>query len=381
MRVVIPSFLVLAAAGCADTRQPDVGEWEQKISIIPRGMSCKEAGLGVRHITLAHPAAGTHAIDAHNSLTLGYYDESNTVFYFTNSSLRMTGVMVSAGDRTMTWEMPDGADGWPSLQGPPDAVTGEAPQPEEVTFCFDYELYVQPSPYANHAQRATWTITKTGFAGPLDLAEGESVMVDTTVTATPGPILPAGQYIDGPVFVENNSPFTVTVNKVRVAVGTINATVTCPSAGAFTLAPYAMVECSFIASVPTLADRNVVGSATVSHELKVSPREVMASFSAHNVGTTLFDRCAIITDEASPYAGNFLGSVCREDGPTAYVFSNPVGPFACGKFSVSKTATYTGINNAASGTARWTLNGRVNCGPRPTDFPEGEDEGGPIQEE
>lgn len=382
MRVVIPSSLFLLAVGCAaETKRPELGEWEQKISIIPRGMTCKEAGLGVRHVTLTNPTSGTYAIDANNSFTFRYYDESNTVFYFTNSTLRMTGVMVSAGDRTMTWEMPDGADGWPSLQGPPDLVTGEAPQPDEVTFCFDYELYVQPSPYANHAQRATWTITKTGFTGPLDLLEGESTMVDTTVTATPGPIIAAGQYIDGPVFVENNSPYTVTVNKVRTMVGTINATVTCPSAGAFTLAPYAMVECSFIASVPTLADRNVVGSASVSHELKVTTREVMSSFSAHNVGTVLFDRCAVITDEASPYAGNYLGTVCRENGPTNYVFSNPVGPFNCGKFTVSKTATYTGINNSASGTARWALNGRVNCGPRPAELPDGEDEGEPVQEQ
>lgn len=367
MRVVIPTFfLLLAGAGCTDVRQPALSESDQKISIIPTGMSCKEAGLGVRHLTLTNPTEGVHDIDAKNSLTFGYYDESNTVFYFTGSTLRMTGVMVTSGARTMIWEMPDGADGWPSLQGPPDELTGEAPRPDAVTFCFDYELYVQPAPYANRAQRATWNITKTGSAAELQLGEGETAPMSYTITATPGALIPAGQYVDGPVFVENLSPFAVTVTKVRTMVGTINATVTCPTAGPFVLQPYEWVECSFMATVPTLIDRAVVGSGSVSHELRVTTREAMASFSAHNVGDIIFDRCAFITDSAAPYNDNFLGTVCREDGATSFSFATQIGPFACGKFAATNTATYTGTSNGATGNARWTVNGRVLCDPRPT---------------
>lgn len=367
MRSVIPTFLLLLAAGCTtdDAQQPSYGRWEQKIGVIPTGTTCKEAGLGVRSLTLSHPKEGEFAIDGRNSLYLGFYDESETVFYFTQSTLRMTGVLVTSGGRTMMWEMPDGADGWPSLQGPPDEVTGEAPKPDLVTFCFDYELYVQPSPYANYAQRATWNIAKSASASTMFLGEGQSAWVDFHVTATPGPVINAGQFVDGPVFVENNSPFTVTVSKVRTLVGTINAPVTCPKAQPFTMAPYELMECSFTTTVPTTADRVVMGSGTVSHELKVSTLPATASFSAHNVATRLFDRCAFITDDAAPYNGGFLGTVCKDDGAQSFDFSKEIGPFSCGKFSSTSTATYTGIDNGAVGNSRWQINGTVTCEPAP----------------
>jgi hypothetical protein len=362
-------MVAAAGAGCSDASSdaaagpPALRQAEQAISIVPRGLTCKEAGLGVRHLTLTRPVSGEYAIDPQNSLTFAYYDESNTVFYFTNSTLRMTGVMVSAGDRTMIWEMPDGADGWPSLQGPPDPVTGEAPRPDEVTFCFDYELYVQPSPYANYAQRTTWTVTKTSSVSELFLGPGESAAVDYTVTARPGPVVAAGQFLDGPVWVQNLSPYTVTVGKLRTLVAGANATVTCPQAGAFTMQPYETVECYFTMTVPDTQDRAVVGAATVSHELRVASREVIASFSAHNVGTKLFDRCAIITDDAAPYNDHFLGSVCREDGPQSFSFTALHGPYGCGKFTATTTASATGWDSNAVGIGRWRINGFVTCEP------------------
>ncbi len=367
MRSVVSTLVLVLAAGCTtgDGEPPSLALREQHVGVIPTGTTCKEAGLGVRSLTLSHPREGTFAIDGRNSLYLGYYDESETVFYFTQSTLRMTGVLVTSGGRTMMWEMPDGADGWPSLQGPPDEVTGEAPQPDQVTFCFDYELYVQPSPYANYAQRATWSIAKTASTSTMFLGEGQSAWADFHVTATPGPVISAGQFVDGPVWVENNSPYTVTVSKVRTAVGTLNAPVTCPKAQPFTLAPYELMECSFTTAVPTTADRVVMGSATVSHELKISTLPVTASFSAHNVATRLFDRCAWIFDDAAPYNDGFLGTVCKDDGPQSFDFSKELGPFPCGKFSSTSTASYLGIDNGATGTARWQINGTVTCDPAP----------------
>jgi hypothetical protein len=370
MRVVIPTFFLLLATGCAadeasDVNDPSFSSSEQHIGVIPTGTTCKEAGLGVQHLTLNNPAEGEYVIDPMNSFTLGYYDESHTVFYFTQSTIRMTGVLVTSGGRTMMWEMPGGADGWPSLQGPPDELTGEAPRPDQVTFCFDYELYVQPSPYANYAQRATWNLSKTASVSTMFLAEGQSANVDFHVTASPGPVIPAGQFIDGPVFVENKSPFTVSVSKVKTMVGTINAAVTCPRATPFTLAPYETLECSFMATVPTTADRNVVGSGVVNKELKVTTIEVMASFSSHNVATRLFDRCAFLFDDFAPYNDHFLGTACREDGPQTFDFTAEIGPFPCGKFASTSTASYTGIDNRSAGTTRWQINGLVTCDPRP----------------
>lgn len=368
MRVlVVPTFFLLLAAGCnsdgSSARLGGLSQIDQKISIIPRGATCASLGLGGQQLTLTAPVDGDYAIDAHNSLSFRYYDDSNTIFYFTNSSIRMTGVLATIGDRMMTWEMPGGADGWPSLHGPPEEGTDDIYTPDEVAFCYDYELYVQPSPYANHAQRATWTITKTGRTDRLTLSEGQTEIVDYDVTVRAGQPSAAGQYIDGPVFVQNKSPNTVTVSNVRTMVGSISALITCPLATPFTMAPFTTLECSFKADVPDTSDRNVVGSATVSHNLKVTTIEVVASFAAHNTGTTLFDRCIDVTDEAAPYQDHYLGTACTDDPEQTFTFSAELGPFACGDFQVTNEAKYTGLDTGATADASWTILGTVACNP------------------
>lgn len=364
MRLVVSSMiLMLAACNEGGVSLPKLASSELEIAIIPRGQTCAQLGLGGQQFTLTSPVDGDYAIDGQNSFSFRYYDDTNTIFYFTNSSIRMTGVLVSIGDRTLMWEMPGGADGWPSLHGPIDPVTEDIYSPEEVTFCYDYELYVQPSPYANHAQQATWTITKSGRTDPLVLSEGQTELLDYAVTVRAGQPVAAGQYIDGPVFVQNKSPHAITVNQVTTMVGSISAEITCPQATPFTLAPFTTLECAFRADVPDTSDRNVVGSASSSHGLKVTTREVVASFAAHNTGTITVDRCVDVTDDASPYNGQYLGTVCDTDGEATFTFSAEVGPFACGGFTVSNAAHYTGLDTGDTASATWTILGNVACNP------------------
>lgn len=364
MRMVVPAlFLGLMACNETSVPVPKITQLNQEIAIIPRGQTCAQLGLGAQQFTLTSPTNGDYAIDAQNSLSFRYYDDTNTIFYFTNSTIRMTGVLVSIGDRTLMWEMPDGADGWPSLHGPIDPGTEDIYSPEEVSFCYDYELYVQPSPYANHAQQATWTITKTGRTEPLVLSEGQSELLEYSVTVRAGQPTAAGQYIDGPVFVQNKSPHEITVHTVATMVGAISADITCPLALPFTLAPFTTLVCDFRADVPDTTDRTVVGSATSSHNLKVTTREVVASFAAHNTGTITVDRCVDVTDDVAPYNGNYLGTVCDTDGEATFTFSAEVGPFACGPFSVSNAAHYTGLDTGDTADATWTIPGNVPCNP------------------
>lgn len=367
MKAVISMSCLVAMAGCFDGGAPDpdpaLGATQQAIGVVPRGSTCAELGLGGQSFTLANPVDGDYAIDSQNSLKFRYYDSSRTEFYYTQSTIRMTGVLASNGDRTMMWEIPGGSDGWPSLSGPPDEGTGQLRTPEEVTFCFDNELYVQPSPVANRTQRALWSITKTGRTTPLILGEGQSGALDYTVTARMTGAAPIGQVISGPVFVQNKSPSTVTVSTVTTTVGGAAAQVTCPQALPFTVAPNTLVECSFSMAVPTTEDRLVVGGGTVSHGLKVSTREVTASFTAPNSGTTTIDRCIAVSDEAAPAADHRLGTACAEQGTVSFPFSLRVGPFACGAFSVTNSASFAAFDTNASGSASWTVNGEVICNP------------------
>lgn len=362
---LIPGALAVLAAGAACTGDPAaLGTVEDELARIPRGSSCADLGLGNQQLTLQGPVApGTYNLDASNTLDLTYYDDTNTIFYFNNSSIRLTGVLVSIGSETLAWDMPGGADAWPSLHGPPDRDTGYIEQPEEISFCFDYSLRVQPSPYAHNAQRPTWTITKTGRTDRLILAEGQAELVEYDVTVTPGTVSAAGQFIEGPVFLHNASPFTVSISQVTTMVGDIAATITCPSAFPFTAAPFQWIECSFHADVPDTSDRNVVGSATVSHGLNITTQEVVASFAAHNVSTTVLDNCVKVTDDAVPYEDHFLGTVCVEDGAQTFSFSQELGPYACGPFEVTTYASYEGLDTGASAEAGWTIRGETACNP------------------
>lgn len=365
MRLVVPSLLLLAVA-CnegSSTQAPSVATTEQEVSVVPAGQSCAQLGLGAQQFVLTSPLDGDYAIDDRNTFSFRYYDDTNTIFYFTRSTIRFTGVVVTIGDRALMWEMPGGADGWPSLHGPVDQATGDIYSPDQVQFCYDYELYVQPSPYANHAQQATWTITKSGRTEPLTLSEGQTELLEYTVTVRAGQPVAAGQYIDGPVFVQNKSPYAITVSSVTTMVGTIAAQITCPQALPFSLAPYTTLVCDFRADVPDTSDRNVVGSATSSHSLKVTTREVVASFSAHNTGTITVDRCVAVTDDLAPYNDQFLGSVCDTDGEQSFTFTAEVGPFACGGFTVQSAAHYTGYDTGATASAPWSIAGNVPCDP------------------
>ena len=376
MRQVVFSLgvLSLSAAGCAvagddlesdleSVEAPRLAQETQAIGVVPRGSTCAQLGLGGQAFTLTNPADGDYAIDAQNSLKFRFYDATRTDFFFTQSTIRMTGVLASNGDRTMMWEMPEGADGWPSLTGPPDPVTGAVQTPEEVTFCYDYELYVQPSPLASLLRRASWSLSKSGRTQPLLLAEGQTATLDYAVTARTTGSVPIGQFFHGTVFVQNKSPHVVTVSAVTTAVGEFSAAVTCPGGLPFTMQPFTLVQCSFRADMPDTADRVIIGSGTVSHALKVTTRQVTGSFSAHNVTTQLLDRCVTLSDTAAPADDGRLGSVCVEQGEATFPFSTVVGPFECGDFSVSNTASYAAADSGQTGSAGWTVNGTVACDP------------------
>jgi len=364
---LLSGVLLLGACASEAGRKPpteDVGQTAAALSLIPRGATCADLGLGNQQLTLATPVNGTYSLDGTNSFTFLYDDDgTDSVFKFFNSTIRITGVMASNGSRTLVWEMPEGQTGYGSLHGPPDPTTGFISTPEEVSFCYDYELRVQPSPFALHTQRPSWSITKSGRSDFVTLAEGQEEPVDYEVRVNPGAVSPAGQLVTGPLFVRNGSPHTITVGSLSTMVGDIAATITCPTAPPFTMAPFTLLECSFRAEVPDTTDRNVVGSGSSTHGLKVSTQEVVASFASHTTGTTTIDRCIAVRDDAAPFNDHFLGTACVEEGPKTFNFSTDIGPFACGNFAATSTASYQGLDSGATGNASWTINGEVACNP------------------
>lgn len=362
--LLVPCLVsIVAGAACVESEEATLSTHEALLQIVPRGTTCRALDLGNQQVTLPDTAAGVYALDARSSLRITYYEGQDVEFYFHQSTLRITGVLVSNGDRTLAWDLPGGADAWPSLHGPFHPDTGEYHAPEEIAFCFDYALRVQPSPYTYHARRPSWSIERASPTGSLVVEGGETASASHTVTVRPGAIVPSGQFVDGPVFVHNESPLSIAVGSVTTQVGELAATVTCPGGASFTMAPYTTVECAFHAEVPDTGDRVVRGSATPSHWLRVTGQAVTASFAAANTATITIDDCVAVTDTMAPYTDGFLAAVCVDDGDTTLAFTASLGALGCGPFALEGTARWRGLDTGASGTASSTVTGEVECGP------------------
>lgn len=132
--------------------------------------TCASTGLGGAQFTLVAPVNGTYALDSSNSLRFQYYDDTGTVFFFTESTVAIGGVLVSAGGKTAVWET-FGQTAFPSLHGPTDPDTGELLPVDQVTFC-----------YTSATPTSTPTATTTPTATPTPTP---TVTPTTTRTATP----------------------------------------------------------------------------------------------------------------------------------------------------------------------------------------------------
>ncbi|KAB2890338.1 MAG: hypothetical protein F9K40_19365 [Kofleriaceae bacterium] len=346
----------LTATACVET-EPDLSTGTYPIQIIPTGPSCADLGYGGQEFRVDYPVNGVYAIDAFNSLTFRYYDDSNTVFFYTNSTLRINAVMISAAGSTAVWDT-NGSNGWPSLGLYLDGV---AQQPESVSFCYDHELFLNPNGYAHYGVRQSWDIAKTGGAADLLLSAGQSFLAPYTVTLTPTGTTAESFFVEGPVFVNNRSPQTVTVDAVNVAIGEVAATVTCPGTSPYSIAPYTTLTCTFHADLPDDADRPIAVSVdNATGGLLTVVSQETASFADHTTSTDVFDACVAVYDDH--VAGEYLGTACASGGVKTFTYTAEIGPYeVCGPFSVTNTAWYEGLDSGAGESATFTVDGSVPC--------------------
>jgi hypothetical protein len=361
VRSLLLTAVPLVAAACIGGDDPTTGVYQAQVTTVPAGTSCAQLGLGAQEFRIDDPVDGTYLIDAVNSLLFRYYDDTNTIFFYTQSTIRMNGVLVQSGDTTAVWELP-GANGWPSLHGPIDPSTGEPSTPDSVSFCYDYELFLNPNAYAHYGRKHTWDVAKTGFAGSLLLAEGQTYLAQYTVTVTPTGSTDSGLFIEGPVFVNNPTPYTPRLDGLTVLVGDIPAEVTCPVAFPYILPAFSTLTCTFYADVPDTSDRLVYVDVATDGSILVDRSLETASFSDHTTTTGDIDECVKVLDDRAPYAGGFLGTACITEGTKTFTYLGEIGPFdACGPFEVVNTATIEGLDTGTTDTATWTVGGQVPC--------------------
>jgi hypothetical protein len=359
-RSLLLTAIPLVAAACLDSGPDTTRTYALPVTIVPGATSCADLGLGGQEFRIDDPVNGTYAIDAVNSLLFQYYADSETIFFYTNSSIRITGVLVEGGGQTVAWEIPGGSTGWPSLHGAIDPSTNEPYPPDSVGFCFDYNLYLNPNGYAHYGLQQHWDIAKTGFAGSLLLSEGQTYLAQYTVTVTPTHTTDGGLFIEGPVFVNNPTPYTPRLDDVTVLVGDIAAEVTCPVAFPYVLPAFTTLTCTFHADVPDTSDRLIYVDVASDGIVAVDRSLETASFSDHTTSTGHIDECVKVLDDR--VTGGFLGTACASEGTKTFTYLAKVGPFdVCGPFEVVNTATIEGLDTGATESASWTVGGQVPC--------------------
>ena len=359
MRKTTLVALLVPVAGCfaATEDAPEVTATEAEVTVVGAGATCAELGLGAQEFRIESPVSGDYLIDARNQLTFRYYDATQTMFFYTNSSIRMKGVLVHAPDATTVWELPD-ANGWPSLFG--KDASGNLITPDAVSFCFDYTLFLNPNAYAKYDQTWTWSIAKTGLTGALTLAADQTYFAPYTVTVTPTGPIAGGPSASGPVFVNNPTPYTPRIDAVSIDLGGIAGTVTCPVALPYTLPAFTTLECQFHAALPDTSDRVVTVEVASDGVLPVTRSVETLSFADHTTSTNEIDACVKVLDDRVPYG--FLGTACASQGTRTFTYLAPIGPFAaCGPFEVQNTARVVGLDTDTTGSATWTVRGQVPC--------------------
>lgn len=347
-------------AGCTGQGHggPDLASSEHLIGIIPGAVTCASQGLGTQQFTMPQLQSGQYQVDASNSFIFQFYDASGTSFFFTQSTIRMNAVIASANGYSTVWDI-GGANGWPSL-GAIDPATNDYTVPEAVSFCFDYELYLNPNGYAHYGQRQGWDIAKTGYEGAVTLAVGQTFVAPYTVTVTPTTLTPTTAFIAGPVFLNNPTPYTPRIDAVTVMVGELAATVTCPQAYPFNVPAFSVTTCNFTVDVPDTADRLVYVDVVSDGTIAIDRSLETASFGDHTTSVELFDECVAIYDDK--VAGGFLGSACASEGTKSFTYTAEIGPFAaCGRFDVTNTATWSGFDTGANASTSYVVGGELPC--------------------
>ena len=336
------------------------------VSVVDGEATCD--GIASQSYRMPALDTGQYWLDAGNSLWFQFYPDTNRIFFFTNSTIRIQGVLAYGGGKTMVWTMPDGgATGWPSLQAPHDPSTEEPAPLDAVTFCYDYNLYLDPNAYARTRRSWSWTIEKTGYAGSLTLTSGQVYDASYSITVTPTPVIEPGLAVDGPVYVTNPTPYSTTLESVAVSLqqmadtdgnGTLDvlaASVSCPSAPPYALAPFTQLECEFSAALPDGGDRLVIADVVHDGIQGVARSIEQLNFS----GEVETNECVAIDD-------NLLADdlyACASAGARTFTYTAPIGPFAaCGSFEVANTASVIGRDDATTfGSSTWTVSGQVPC--------------------
>jgi hypothetical protein len=276
-------------------------------------------------------------------------------------------------------------DGGESFTYPNTATIVETEQTASASVVINcWALEIEKDAHTSFDRRYYWDITKVHDAGAdcIELAFGELLEVNYTVTVTMTGYVDSNWAVEGEITVTNPSPIAATINSLSdiITPGDIVPVLDCDVSFPLVLAAGASFTCSYSAALPNADTR--LNTATV----------VLQNFDYHfedpplATGTTSFsgtadvdfseadindiDKCVDVFDKHDDLAEVFLGEVCYpfEEGENVFEFSHLIGiadgEYDCGfEYEVPNRARFITLNTETVGYADELVCFYIPCTP------------------
>lgn len=190
------------------------------------------------------------------------------------------------------------------------------------------DLVVTSTVTPRYQRRFTWEMRVTP-PPPVALAGGESRHVPFGVEITNTGTVGGGYAIDGAILLANRGLRPISIVVLVAYAGEVAATVTCPTAPPFAIAPGASVRCALHASLPNGRDRSLVALAIPS---RGAPALGVTPFSFAGADADVQDLDRVVEATASGVGHVYLTDANFEPHVVT-TYHRLIGPFPCGPFT------------------------------------------------
>jgi hypothetical protein len=247
--------------------------------------------------------------------------------------------------------------------------TGETAEALLTVEC--YALDVTKTVATEFTRTYAWEIAKSSDTTSLILPRGFPWDVEYAVSVDTAGHTDSDASVSGVITIENPAPMAAQLLGVAdVVAPDLAMTVECGVEFPATVPAEDAILCNYSGDLPDVEERTNTASATIQNYTYdadgVATESGTTDFSgsepiAFGDPASELDTCVSVSDG---WAGEF-GTVCIDgELPASFTYTSTLGAYdECGMFDETNTATVETSDNGATGSATWTVEVNVPCGP------------------
>ncbi|MBM3677301.1 MAG: hypothetical protein FJW96_05375 [Actinobacteria bacterium] len=238
-----------------------------------------------------------------------------------------------------------------------------------------YELTVTKDAATSLKRKWTWQIVKDGDQTQIDIQNGQSFVVNYTVTPS-ATSADSNWAVAGKITVSNLAPISAEITSVADIVSAgLAATVDCAVTFPYTISAGGKLECTYIRALPDGTDRtntaaaslqnyayNAAGTGTKSGTTDFSGTANVAFGSAT---IEEIDECVGVTDDNGPLIDLVLDTeLCASELPKSYQYNVDLGlayEGKCGQNTHKNIASFLTNDTATTGSDDHTVVVNITC--------------------